>query len=226
MQEIFISGAKIIGRDACIARNGIVHIVDRVLECGNQIIADIVQEEDEYSILEFLLSTADLLEFLDKPTQALTLFAPTNQAFMNISEDLNLDIVECLSNETNLEELKKFLLFHIVRGAEFSSSLILRDCLVTKACHKVIYYRYYYYKWYTECLKLNVAITDEGIVVGDDEVAITTIDIVASSGVIHEVSLPLLNQKIDLAKLCASFPRSSFTVLVNPPPFVPPPERV
>ena len=197
------------------------------MECGNQTIADIVQEEDEYSILEFLLSTADLLEFLDKPTSALTLFAPTNQAFMNISEDLNLDIVECLSNETNLEELKKFLLFHIVCGAEFSSSLIMRNRLVTNACHKVIkYYYYYYYKWYTECLKLNVAITDEGIVVGDDEVVITTLDIVASNGVIHEVSLPLLNQKIDLAKLCASFPRSSFTVLVNPPPFVPPPERV
>ena len=201
----------------------------RAVECGNTTIADIVQEDSDYSILESLLTMADLLSFLDRPKPPLTLLAPTDQAFNDAILDLEYDLVACLRN--NSDVLKKFLKYHIVCGAEFSSTLVLRDDLNTKACEKKLvkkrkyYYHYYYYKYYylKKCQEIEVDVQDSGILLGKDGVLLTGLDIPASNGVVHEISLPLLNPSVDFNELCGeAFARQ--TAFPPPPPMAPPPQ--
>ncbi len=199
------------------------------VECGNETIADIVAAGAEYTILESLLLLVDKLDFLDNDYPLLTLFAPTNQAFIDARASLGYNLAACLRNNT--DELRKFLHYHIVCGAEYSSTLILRDELKTKACtlKKHYYYQFGYhsykyfhrkYYYYRECETLKVGINQVfGIEIGKDGVLLTGLDIRASNGVIHDLSLPLLNPTVDFNVLCAAFTG----IVVIPPPMAPPP---
>ncbi len=201
--------------------------MQRPIECGKDTIARIVEMDPDYSVLESLLVAADLLSFLDNDKPLLTLLAPTNQAFIDARTSLGFDLVSCL--RANEDVLVKFLKYHIACNAEFSSSLITRDTLKSKACEqkKIVkkiyrYYFYYYYKSYyvTECQTIDVSVKDTGIELGEDGVLLTGLDIVASNGVIHELSLPLLIPTVDFNKLCSGFGRA---VAPPPPPMSPPP---
>lgn len=229
-QQIFISGSEIVARDACIARNGVVHVVNKPVECSNETIASIVEEDTDYSILESLLVEANKLSFLDMERPLLTLLAPTNEAFMNSRTAFGYDIVSCLRSNTDV--LRKFLHYHIVCNAEFSSTLILEDnTLKTKACETVQKEKCHWTHWYyygkkckvysrTECQELEVTVGASGIQVGEtsDNVFLTGLDIPASNGVIHEISLPLRVPTVDFDSLC-----SGFVGVVGPPPPMPPP---
>ena len=198
------------------------------VQCGNTSIAEIVESDADYSVLESLLRLADKLSFLDDDKPLLTLLAPTNEAFIDSRISLGYNLAACLRSNTDV--LKKFLHYHIVCGAEFSSTLVLRDELETKACvqkrHYYSYYSYYYYYYFkrpiykTVCEKLEVDSQQPGgIEIGDDGVILTALDIIASNGVIHEISLPLLIPSVDFNELCASFTGA----VVLPPPLAPPP---
>ena len=213
-----------IARDACIAVNGIVHIIKGVIDSSKKTIGDIVRASANLTTLETLLKCANLLDDLDKPLPLLTLFAPTDEAIQTAVSDLNLDIIACLKAKP--AALKKFLLYHLVCGAEYSTILVeLRKELTTRACHKYHYYYYYYYKkkYYTICKKVPVSVLDDGgIAVGKTGAVITHLDIAASNGVVHYISLPLVNPWLNLPSLCADFP-SKKSFLPPPPPLVYPP---
>lgn len=202
-----------------------MHVIDGIIDSSNKTIAQVVQYSSNLTDLYSLLNAADLINFLSNPTPLLTLFAPTDEALNAASSDLGVDIVRCLLS--NKQALKKFLLYHVTCGAEYSSSLVLQKKLVTKSCKKKKYSFYHYGYWryknkyYTVCKKLSVDMLDNGIGVGGAGSVITHLDVPANNGVVHYISLPLIHPWLDLAKLCDGFQIQS--IVPPPPPLVPPP---
>ena len=153
------------------------------------------------------------------------------------SEDLGLDLEKCLLSPSNRNALGDFLRYHVTCGAEYSGSLVLRKSLTTKSCVRKKYYYYGYrsyyrthYKYYKVCKKLPVGLPEEGIAVGggDNDNLITHLDIPASNGVVHYISMPLVNPCLNLNKICADFPIDCPTcnnTFIPPPPLLPPPSQ-
>ena len=155
---------------------------------------------------------ADRLKKLNKSHPLLTLFAPTDAAFRRGSCDLGLNITRCLLADENKSSLKKFVKYHIVCGAEYSKSLIQRGQVTSVACS---WYRSWYYYYYYECEKIDIEETDDGIAVGKTGSVVEQIDIPASNGVIHHISLPLVHPKLNLTTLCASYTINCNTTDIN-----------
>ena len=144
---------------------------------------------------------ANLLNSL-KQHSLLTLFAPTDAAFIRGSCDLGLNITQCLLADENRLRLKKLLKYHIVCGAEYSKPLVQRGQVTSLACYR---YKSWYYYYYYECEKICIDTTDDGIAVGKTGSVIEQLDIPASNGVIHHISLPLVHSKLNLTTLCADY---------------------
>ena len=154
--------------------------------------------------MESLLTKANLLSSLnDTHGFLMTLFVPDNDAFQEGSSDLKIDIVECLMADEHESQLKKFLKYHYTCNAEYSSVLARKTELTTEACsrHWSRWYGYYRY-----CKSVSINVNDDGIQVGESGSFIETSDIPASNGVLHQISLPLINPWLDLKSLCCDFP--------------------
>ncbi|XP_076320096.1 transforming growth factor-beta-induced protein ig-h3-like isoform X2 [Tachypleus tridentatus] len=65
------------------ARNGVIHVVDRVLPTPSQTVADIISSDPQFSTLKQLLSEAGLVQTLRDLRGHYTLFAPTDAAFVS-----------------------------------------------------------------------------------------------------------------------------------------------
>jgi uncharacterized surface protein with fasciclin (FAS1) repeats len=222
-EKIFINGQELISRDACVATNGIVHIIDGVIDSSNYTIRQVIESSTSLNNLTDLFTAANLLGLLDRSCPLLTLFAPTDAGVATLSSNLGIDIVSCLTSPENIKELKHFLLYHLVKGAEYSGSLSLRSKVVSKSCtrKKYRFYRYYRYKYsyYKVCKKLPLSIGNFGLQVGN--ATITHLDIPASNGVVHYISQPLVNPCLNLAETCQNHVIKR--ALVIPPPLIPPP---
>ncbi|XP_019862958.1 PREDICTED: uncharacterized protein LOC109591737 [Amphimedon queenslandica] len=234
-ERIFINGHELSSRDACIATNGRVHIINGIIDSSNKTILQVVATSPNLTTLTSLVQTAGLVDFFSQPKPLLTLFAPTDEAIQTASEDLGLDLEKCLLSPSNRDALNDFLRYHVTCGAEYSGSLVLRKSLTTKSCVRKRYYYYGYrsyyrthYKYYKVCKRLPVSTSDDGIAVGggDNDNLITHLDIPASNGVVHYISMPLVNPCLNLNKICADFPincPNCNNTLVPPPPLPPPP---
>lgn len=234
-QRIFINGNELKSRDACISKNGRVHIIDGIIDSSNKTILQVVASSANLTVLTSLVQAANLVGFFNNPRPLLTLFAPTDAAIEEASNNLGLDLEKCLLSPSNRNILDDFLLYHVTCGAEYSASLVLRSKLTTKSCVRKRYYYYGYksyyrshYKYYKVCKKLPVSLPVGGIAVGKgDDNVITHLDIPASNGVIHYISLPLVNPCLNLNKICADFPidcPSCNNTFPPPPPLLPPPK--
>ena len=113
-------------KDACQARNGIVHVVDSVIPSSNQTIAEQLGEDSQFSIFKDLLDASGISVFLNQ-SKPRTVFAPTNEAFNQLPDGA----VECLLRESNKRQLKALVLVHISYPAEYTSSLRLRKYIPT-----------------------------------------------------------------------------------------------
>ncbi|MCH4886718.1 LPXTG cell wall anchor domain-containing protein [Acidaminobacter sp. JC074] len=111
------------------ASNGVIHIVDKVLvpdsfvlgEKGTMVekdIVDIALGNDDFSMLVSLLQEADLVEVL-QGEGPYTVFAPTNEAFMDLLDTLNITPAELMAQP----DLSKVLLYHVVSGKVMSTDL-------------------------------------------------------------------------------------------------------
>ena len=196
-----MNGLKLSDRDACVADNGIVQVIDGVVLAEERTLAEVVADIEELSIFNSLIKAVGLNELLNG-NKLLTVFAPTNDAL----DDLDID---CLLHEDNEKDLKKFLLNHISKRAEYSASLALRDYVVTKQCFQVKYHHYFYYYYY-KCSKLPIQVENDTVFVGDEEAEVTLPDIPASNGVIHFVSEPVI--MLDYDELCPDPTSSPETV--------------
>jgi uncharacterized surface protein with fasciclin (FAS1) repeats len=103
------------------ATNGVVHLVDSIvpLPAQDALIASkagdaaktmlqVLADDGRFETLVTLAQQAGLAEMLDNPRARLTLFAPTDEAFDDVSQEL---MDRWLSDR---EELRTMLMYHIV----------------------------------------------------------------------------------------------------------------
>ncbi len=127
------------------ATNGIVHVIDRVLLpldlAGNDVptISGLVDASgdglddnpDDFDILEAALGAAGLTEALDDPAADLTVFAPTDAAFVVLAQDLGfegsdeagalgfiLESLAVLGDGDAIAPLTEILTYHVSEGAK------------------------------------------------------------------------------------------------------------
>jgi len=84
--------ARVTSRDHR-ATNGVVHIVDRVILPATQTIAEIVQNDVQLRSLKKALEKTNMLEKISLSEGQFTLFAPTDDAFSKMDENLREKLV-------------------------------------------------------------------------------------------------------------------------------------
>jgi len=105
--DIFINEALISVRDV-VADNGIVHVMDAVIQpiVIRNTVYDVISNSSNFSLLKEAIDAAGIDQLLiNDPT--ITVFAPSNQAFQNISQD---SIDSWMSDPDGL--LREILLYH------------------------------------------------------------------------------------------------------------------
>jgi len=114
---VFINQAEVIKADLRF-RRGVIHIIDEVLLPPTQNIVEIAVGNENFSILVEAVVKAGLDGVLsgDGP---FTVFAPTNDAFVELLGILGVDGLDDIPIET----LTAVLLYHVVDGRVYSSDL-------------------------------------------------------------------------------------------------------
>lgn len=164
------------------ASNGFVHKVDKVLLPPSvdipSTIVDFAAADEKLTKLVELLTNSSLIDTLEGPGQ-FTVFAPTNEAFDDISSTL----------ETKTpEEIRDILLYHVVGEEVFSSDLSdgqTLDTLFVSNSLTVSTKKYggRWCSWFGYYCKTRIEINDSEV---------KKADIDASNGVIHVIDKVLL----------------------------------
>jgi transforming growth factor-beta-induced protein len=137
-------------------------------------IAEIASDDPNFSILVDALSKAGLVDVLNSPG-TYTVFAPTNDAFEMLFNDLGVSGIDDLSAEA----LTPILLYHVVGATAKSTDLATGYFESLSAA--------------TEDSKGIVLYVEvDGGVTINSNVQVTTADIIATNGVIHVVNKVLL----------------------------------
>ncbi|XP_022044874.1 periostin, osteoblast specific factor b isoform X2 [Acanthochromis polyacanthus] len=100
-----------------VATNGVVHVIDRVISAVGNSIRDTLEVDDDFTTLNDLFTTAELLEKLGQPGHY-TLFAPTNNAF----DKLGSDVLERVMSDK--EVLKALLNFHLLDSVQCAEAIM------------------------------------------------------------------------------------------------------
>lgn len=90
-----------------ISSNGIVHVVEKVLQPVTKNILDIINERNDMTILKSILEKTKLDEIIKK-NNSITIFAPTDRAFEKLTPHLRRSL-----KEGNACALSKLILFLI-----------------------------------------------------------------------------------------------------------------
>ena len=102
------------------ASNGVVHFVNEVIyPIPTGTILQTLRADDRFSVLVDLIEAADLEAALNSTSAAdpLTIFAPTDEAFLKLPRSGLEEIVD------NKEQVTEILLKHVVKGTQFSPQL-------------------------------------------------------------------------------------------------------
>lgn len=99
-----------------VGSNGIIHVIDKVLLPPS--IVDLALGNPNFSILVSALVKAELVETLNGPGP-FTVFAPTNDAFNKLFNQLGISGIDQLTKE----DLTPILLYHVVSGNIKSNQL-------------------------------------------------------------------------------------------------------
>ena len=190
-RRLFVNGAEVTTCDACIARNGVVHVINDVIMSSNRSIAEVLESTPTLSSFTQLVRKANLFSLL-RSSPLLTVFAPSNDA-------INENTMTCLCRSENRNLLHHVVKFHLVSGAEYNSTLVLRRYIRPKSCgHHRSSWRWWRRRW--QRCRIAVSVVGGRVTVADS--TITNADIAASNGVIHVVSQLLNNPKLNLASRC------------------------
>jgi len=134
-------------------------VIDK-LRCGSS-----------FSILKAAITKADLMDALTAPEADITLFAPTNTAFLEAAETLGITAEELLDSDSLADILK----YHVVPGKKMVDSLQNGDTLPTL---------------FDESEALKVSTNGEDVMINDAEVLYD--DLEAENGVVHVINSVLL----------------------------------
>ncbi len=172
---VFINGTSQVTTADVAASNGVVHVINRTLLPPSQTIQEIAIANDDFSILVQALQRRPDLLAATAADGALTVFAPTNAAFVALLEELDANSLDDIDNAT----LDAVLQHHIIATPRvFSTDLPTGDF---------------------EATTLNGTIVINGtagtITDGSDRVSNLEgdlLNILATNGVIHAIDKVLL----------------------------------
>lgn len=153
------------------AKNGVVHLVDKVILPPNKNIVETAQSLPQFSVLVEAVVAADLQSVLSG-TGPFTVFAPTNDAFLALLTELGLTKAALLANKTLLTQV---LTYHVLPGLTLKAEVPINTALTTVQ---------------GESLQVSSAlvITDQR----NRTANITTADVLTSNGVIHAIDKVIL----------------------------------
>ncbi len=135
-------------------------------------IVEIAAANSDFSTLVAAVTAADLVEALSGEGP-FTVFAPTNEAFAQALEDLNISASDLLANK---DLLTAVLTYHVVSGVVMAEDVMGMDGQEVETLNGAT---------------LKISVTDDGVVL-NDTVNVVATDIVASNGVIHVIDAVLL----------------------------------
>ena len=101
------------------ARNGVVHVIDKVILPQSKNVVQIAQGISDFSILVDAVVAAGLVDTLSGPGP-FTVFAPTNAAFASLLAELGVTAPQLLANKPLLTSV---LTYHVVPGRVLASDI-------------------------------------------------------------------------------------------------------
>lgn len=154
------------------ARNGVVHVIDKVILPANRNVVQTAQAVPEFSVLVEALLAADLAGALSG-TGPFTVFAPTDAAFADLLTRLGLTKAQLLADTALLTSV---LRYHVVDGRVLKADVPVGTAIATLEPGRSF------------SIDATLVITDgQG---GQARIAST--DVFASNGVIHVIDAVLL----------------------------------
>jgi len=174
-KDLFINDSQVVLADVR-TTNGIIHAIDTVLvppslsEPAGTTLSGIVENSDQFRILEYALRVTGLTDTLDDAAATFTVFAPTDRAFYRLGYR---NLVWLFSHP---ETLRSVLLYHVVPDArvDAATALTLDSAAVTTANDQDI----------------NIRVRDNELFINRSRVVATDID--ASNGIAHVINRVLI----------------------------------
>lgn len=165
--KVSVDGANVVATDiAC--TNGVIHVIDSVILPASDNIPAVATKAGKFSTLLAAAKAAGLVDALSGE-KALTVFAPTDEAFGKLSKGT----VESLLKPENKEKLKAILLYHVVEGRVYSE-----DALKAKSAATL------------QGGKVEITVKDGAAYVNGAKILATDVD--AGNGVIHVIDSVIL----------------------------------
>ena len=115
---VYVNQAQVTGPDNE-SDNGVVHVTDGVI-LATETVVDVALSTGVHGTLVAAVIAAELLPALTNPFAELTVFAPTDDAFVAALEALSLTAEELLASEG----LGNILTYHVVNGTVLSTDLV------------------------------------------------------------------------------------------------------
>jgi uncharacterized surface protein with fasciclin (FAS1) repeats len=165
--KVSVDGANVVATDiAC--SNGVIHIIDSVILPSEDKIPAVADKAGKFKTLLAAAKAAGLVDALSGD-KALTVFAPTDEAFAKLPKGT----VESLLKPENKDKLAAILTYHVVEGRVYSE-----DAVAAKSAKTL--------------QGGTIAITvKEGVAYVNDAKIVAT-DIDAGNGVIHVIDSVIL----------------------------------
>ena len=160
-----INGAPITGVDIE-GTNGVVHVIENFIVPTTS--ASIIEGSPGFTVLSAVLQATGLNVTLAQPDTRTTLFAPTDEAFQFIPEDI---LVSILSSG---DKLVNTLLYHVLNGRTFADELVDGQIVNTLQGEDT-----------------EITINENGEVFINDA-QITQTDVFTTNGIIHVIDAVLL----------------------------------
>lgn len=164
---VMLNGASKVSTADIEAKNGVIHVIDKVLLPPT--VVDIAIANPNFSILVEAVVKANLVDAL-KAEGPFTVFAPTNEAFEMLFEQLNVSGIADLSAEA----LTPILLYHVVSGNVLSSE-VATGMVPTL----------------NEAAQISMNVSDMGVMLNENS-KVLAVDVQGTNGVIHVIDKVLL----------------------------------
>ena len=163
-----------------VSSNGVIHVIDKVLlppVDGPGDIPTIASSTGVHDVLVDAIIQAGLLDSLSD-VGPYTIFAPTDQAFI----DAGIDLAD-FTGEDGIAALGNVLAYHVTMGNVMSSALSDGQFVTMLNQQQV-----------------RIGVTPGGVIVND--ASVTQADVVASNGVIHVIDKVLMPPEVAEGEIC------------------------
>lgn len=188
---VLVNNSNVIVADIS-ARNGVIHAIDDVLSIPMMTIAGIASNNPDFSILFDAVDKTGLGDTLTNGGP-FTVFAPTNQAFLDLLATLpGFGSLADFVTEEEIDLLRSILLYHVVSEYNFSNQL--ENGFISTLNGAAVE------------VDLNT-----GVMINDADVIAANVQ--ATNGVIHGINTVLMPPTMNLVEKAASF-APEFSVLM------------